>query len=148
MKVWLYLFAVGTGLTNAVQSGCNATLGKSIGPLPAAVVIGVVTTAAATLAGLLSGGLAWPGADRLAGAPWWAWVGGVLGASFILAQLFVAGQVGSGVFIAMTVNGVGDDVAGAGPLRAGRVPGASGGMGDGLPGRFACSPGLGLIARF
>lgn len=147
MKILLYLFAVGAGLTNAVQAGCNATLGKSIGQFPAAVVVGLVVTTTTLTVGLVAGGLAWPAADKVAGTPWWAWVGGVLGAIFVLSQLFVAGQVGSGVFIAMTVTAsvtmslvldhyglVGFDVR---PAGWGRIAGA-----------LFMFAGLGLIARY
>ena len=103
MKALLYLFAAAAGLLNAVQSGCNSTLGKAIGPMPAAVAIGVVATLSYLVAGAASGQLAWPGVEKVAGAPWWAWTGGVMGAVFVLSQLFVAQQLGSGVFIALTV---------------------------------------------
>jgi transporter family-2 protein len=147
MKVFLYVFAACSGLLNAVLAGCNSTLGKSIGQMQAAVVIGLVTTATAVVFGVVSGQLAWPGADKLAAAPWWAWVGGVLGATFILSQLFVAGQVGSGVFIALTVTAtvtmslvidhyglLGFDVR---PASWGRIAGA-----------LFMFAGLGLIAKF
>ena len=55
MKVFLYLFAVGSGLMNSVQAGCNAALGKSIGQMTAAVVVGVVIAASALLIGAASG---------------------------------------------------------------------------------------------
>lgn len=103
MKALLLGFAAAAGALNAVQAGCNSTLGKSIGPMPAAVTIGVVAVATYLVVGAASGQLAWPGLDKAAGAPWWAWVGGVLGAAFVLSQLFVAAQVGSGVYIALTV---------------------------------------------
>jgi len=103
MKVFLYLFAVGSGLMNSVQAGCNAALGKSIGQMTAAAVVGLVIAASGLLFGAVSGQLAWPGADKMHAAPWWAWFGGVIAAVFILSQLFVAPQVGAGVFIALTV---------------------------------------------
>ena len=76
MKAVLYLFAAVTGLLNAVQSGSNSTLGKTIGQMPAAAVIGVVALLTYMVAGIVSGQLAWPGMDKAAAAPWWAWLGG------------------------------------------------------------------------
>ena len=130
MKVFLYVFAACSGLMNAVQSGCNSMLGKSIGQMPAAVVIGLVTTASAVAFGLVSGQLAWPsGADAQA------------------AGVLVAAQVGSGVFIALTVTAtvtmslvldhyglLGFDVR---PASWGRIAGA-----------LFMFAGLGLIAKF
>ena len=147
MKMFLYVFTVCAGMLNAVQSGCNSTLGKSIGEMPAAVVVGLGTTLTALAVGLVSGQLAWSGAEKVAAAPWWAWIGGVMGTTIVLSQLFVAGQVGSGVFIAMTVTAsvtmslvldhyglVGFDVHLAG---WGRIAGA-----------LLMFAGLGLIAKF
>ena len=109
--------------------------------------VGPVIAALSRVFGLVSGQLAWPGADKLAAAPWWAWVGGVMGATFILSQLFVAGEVGSGVFIALTVTAtvsmslvldhyglLGFDVR---PASWGRIAGA-----------LCMFAGLGLIAKF
>ena len=39
----------------------------------------------------------------MAAAPWWAWTGGLLATVFILAQLFAAEQLGSAVFMTLTV---------------------------------------------
>ncbi len=147
MKAFLLVFAAGAGMLNAVQAGCSSTLGKSIGQMPAAVAIGVVALLTYVAAGAVSGQLAWPGADKVAAAPWWAWTGGVMGAVFVLSQLFVAEKVGSGVFIALTVTAaavtslvidnyglVGFEVH---PAGWGRIAGA-----------LFMFAGLGLIARY
>jgi len=103
MKAFLLVFAAIVGVLNAVQAGCSSTLGRAIGPMPAAVAIGFVALLAYFAAGAVSGQLAWPGAVKIAAAPWWAWTGGLMGAAFVLSQLFVAEKVGSGTFIALTV---------------------------------------------
>ena len=100
----LYVFAALAGLLNAVQAGANAGLGKAFdNKIMAGVAIVVCNLVAMTLVGLVAGQLAWPGTQRIAGAPWWAWTGGVLGTLFILAQLFAAGPLGSAVFMTITV---------------------------------------------
>jgi transporter family-2 protein len=104
MKAFLYLFAAGAGALNAVQAGCNAGLAKALGnPFAAALAIVGVSFTSLLTAGVVSGRLAWPDMDRVAGAPWWAWFGGVLGATFVMSQLLVAAQVGAGVYIGLTV---------------------------------------------
>lgn len=35
--------------------------------------------------------------------PWWGWVGGILGAFYILSTLFAAEKIGGAVFMALTV---------------------------------------------
>jgi transporter family-2 protein len=103
MSFLLYPFAILAGALNAVQAGSNATLAKTLGqPVAAALVIAAVatTTYLATIPFL---GLSWPGQERIAQVPWWAWSGGVLGAFYILSTLFVAEKVGSATYIGLTV---------------------------------------------
>lgn len=96
-------FAVAAGLLNAVQAGVNGTLGKQIGQFQAGLVVFTTSFVMFTLLGAVSGRLGWPGTDRIATVPWWAWCGGLLGGLFVLAQLFVAQKLGSAVFMGITV---------------------------------------------
>lgn len=91
------------GLLNAVQAGVNSTLGKQIGQFQAGLVTFTVSFVLFVLIGVATGRLGWPGTARIAAAPWWAWTGGLLGATFVLAQLFLAGKLGSAVFMGITV---------------------------------------------
>ena len=100
----LYLFAAVAGLLNTIQAGANAGLGKALdNKLAAGAAILAINMAIMLLAGAVSGQLGWPGLQRIAGAPWWAWTGGLLATVFILAQLFTAEQLGSAVFMTITV---------------------------------------------
>ena len=104
MTAMLYLFAAVAGLLNAVQAGANAGLGKALdNKFAAGLVVVLVNIAVMLLTGAVSSQLAWPGLQRMAAAPWWAWTGGILGAVFILAQLFTAERLGSAVFMTITV---------------------------------------------
>lgn len=92
------------GLFNAIQAGANAGLGKALdNKFAAGAAILAINTAVMLLAGAASGQLSWPGLQRMAAAPWWAWTGGLLATVFILAQLFAAEQLGSAVFMTVTV---------------------------------------------
>ena len=100
----LYLVAAMAGVLNAVQAGANAGLGKAFeNRLAAGLVISAVGLVAMLGAGIASGQLGWPGLARMAAAPWWAWTGGLLGAVFVLVQLFTAEQLGSAVFMTIVV---------------------------------------------
>lgn len=100
----LYLLPFLAGLANAVQVGANSALGKALdNKFAAALCILAVSATAIVLAGLITGRLGVPPLDKAAQVPWWAWTGGALGAGFVLSQLFVAEQVGSAVFMALTV---------------------------------------------
>lgn len=99
----LYALAILVGVTNAVQPGMFATLQRGLEqPLLAAFIIhlvGLVTLLA--LVPIL--GIAWPASGRASGIPWWAWLGGVLGAVYVLATAYLADRLGAAVFIGVTV---------------------------------------------
>ncbi len=100
----LYLIAAAAGVLNAIQAGANAGLGKAFeNKLAAAAVIAATTLVTMLAAGVASGQLGWPGLIRVAAAPWWAWTGGLMGAAFVLVQLFTAEQLGSAVFMTLVV---------------------------------------------
>ena len=104
MQWLLYGFAVVAGILNAVQSGCNATLGKSLQiPFVAALTIVAVSLSSLLLAGAVFGQLSWPGADKIGQVPWWAWFGGVLGATYVMSQLLVAQRIGAAAYMGLTV---------------------------------------------
>lgn len=99
-----YGFAVVAGLLNAFQSGANATLSKTLQqPFLAALVIVSISATSLLVAGLASGHLAWPEVARWNELPWWAWIGGIFGANFLMWQLLVAHQIGAGPYIGLTV---------------------------------------------
>ena len=101
--VWIMgIVAFLGGVLNTVQSGSNATLAKSMGqPVLAALVVSlanvVLYLAVAPFVGL---GLP---KGSLGAVPWWAWLGGLFGASYVLASIFFAEKLGAAVFIGLTV---------------------------------------------
>ena len=48
-------------------------------------------------------GLHLPKAEAFAAAPWWAWIGGALGGTYVIASIFFAEKLGGGIFIGLTV---------------------------------------------
>lgn len=101
---YLYGFAVFAGLLNALQSGANATLSKQLQqPFFAALVVVTVSATSLITAGLVSGQLGWASLDKSAEVPWWAWIGGMMGATFVMSQLLVAHQIGAGAYLGLTV---------------------------------------------
>lgn len=101
---WIfYLLAAAAGAANPAQAGANAELKKTLhDALPA--------TMAVYLSGLLGILLLWaivrqpiPGAEKLAGTPWWAWTGGLLSIGATLAGAVFAQRMGSGVFTGISV---------------------------------------------
>ena len=101
---WLLIpFVVLSGVLNSLQTGNNTQLGKSLGqPIAAAFIVylvGLLTLA--VIAPFL--GFSFSAYGRVGQAPWWAWVGGIFGALYILAMLYVTDKVGAGTFTALTV---------------------------------------------
>ncbi len=103
MQVLLGLVALVVGVLNTVQAGSNSTMNKTVeSPFFATMVVATGGIATYLVAGLFTG-FALPSAGRLQQAPWWAWIGGVLGALYILAMIFLAQKLGSAVFTGLTV---------------------------------------------
>ncbi len=103
---WLYAgLALLSGAALAVQVGLNNGLRERIGhPVPAAIT----SFATGTLA-LLAFGLAlrppMPRPAQLAGAPWWIWLGGVVGATYIMVTVTYSNRLGAAGWLGMVVTG-------------------------------------------
>lgn len=103
MGIFLYVFVVLAGALNAVQSGTNAQLARSLErPWLAGLVVCLSTTLVFAV-GMLVSGQGLPAAGKTASAPWWAWTGGLCGAAFVIASLFFAQKLGSGLFTGLTI---------------------------------------------
>ena len=103
---WLYAgLALLSGAALAVQVGLNNGLRERMGhPIPAAFT----SFATGTLA-LLAYGLAirpaWPRASSLSGGPWWIWMGGVVGASYIMMTVTFSNRLGAAGWLGVVVTG-------------------------------------------
>jgi transporter family-2 protein len=106
VATWGYLlFAVAAGAMLPVQFGINAQLAHWLeSPLRAALVsfaVGTLGLLAVTLP-LLRG---WPAASRLADAPWWLWVGGLMGAFYVVGSIVAAPRLGAVTLVALILAG-------------------------------------------
>ncbi len=103
MKWGLVLFVAIAGILNTIQTGSNATLNKTLGrPVWAVVAVFSVALATALVVALVSG-QRFPSSDDFALAPWWAWIGGIFGATYILSMVIAADALGAAVFMGLTV---------------------------------------------
>ncbi len=99
----LLAFAAGLGLT--VQVGMNAALRTQFGSAGAAALVNFLVGIAALTVFVVMMRTPVPTRAALAGAPWWAWLGGLFGA-FYIAVVTVAGpKLGATVLLAVTVFG-------------------------------------------
>ncbi len=94
------------GAMSATQTAVNGRLGQVLGsPAQSALVSFAVGTVALTVLVLLTR-TGWRVARPDGAAnPWWMWIGGVLGAAFVLGNVFLVGRVGTGVTVLLTLTG-------------------------------------------
>lgn len=101
----LLIFAVLIGAGLSVQVGLNAQLRTGLGaPFLAALANFLVGTAALLLL-LLFLRVQWPGPEQLKAVPVGHWLGGLLGALYVGAAIFLAPRLGSATLLALIVCG-------------------------------------------
>jgi transporter family-2 protein len=103
---WPYLlFAVVAGAMIPFQAGVNAQLAHWVGgPIRAALVSFLVGTLALLLIAVAQRKSV-PSIGRIADAPWWVWIGGLLGAFYVAGSIFAAPKLGAALLIAAVVAG-------------------------------------------
>jgi len=101
VPLWTLVFAVGLGVLIGFQPGSNATIGRSLGhPIYGALTNNIVGMSAmlvlfAVLLGMRNGAPPLSVAvSNAGGAPWWAWFGGLCGASYVIASILLAPRMG------------------------------------------------------
>jgi transporter family-2 protein len=106
VATWAYLlFAFAAGAMLPIQFGVNAQLAHWIeSPLRATLVSFVVGTLALFVAALAFA-RGWPGSERIGAAPWWVWVGGLLGAFYVLGSVVTAPRLGAATLVAVILAG-------------------------------------------
>ncbi len=102
---WLLAaFAVLAGISNPLQSGSNSALLKGIGaPVVAAFVVYAIGTVCLLACIPFLGLSVRDAAGRLSGVPWWAFIGGICNALFLMATLLVTKRLGSATFTTLVV---------------------------------------------
>ena len=103
----MYVFIALAGILNSIQAGSNATLQKSLLHPILSSLVSFVTGIAALLVALAIYTAAtktpMPSGHQLSTVPWWGWIGGTLGAVYILVMVLTAEKVGSGVFVGLSI---------------------------------------------
>jgi transporter family-2 protein len=104
--VWPYLLlAVVAGAMIPFQFGINAQLARWVGsPIASALVSFLVGTVALAIIVLIQR-KPLPSLSKLGGAPWWVWIGGLLGAFYVAGSISSAPKLGALTLIAAVVAG-------------------------------------------
>lgn len=99
MQFVLIGLAVLAGLSNPIQSAANAALNKAMQQvIPAALTIYAVAIVGLLCCAPFLGLSLRDLGPRFGAIPWWAWVGGLCNALFVLAAALATQRVGSAVF--------------------------------------------------
>lgn len=102
---FLYVFALGAGVSVAVQQVLNGGLRAALGSPAWAGFVSYVGGLLTMIVVLLALGENLPSWKAIANTPWWAWSGGVLGGVFILLMILLLPSLGAATLIALVVAG-------------------------------------------
>ena len=106
MAIWAYLlFGALAGAMLPFQFGINAQLAEWLGSPVRASFVSFVVGTLALLAVTLAFFRGWPSSSRIADAPWWVWVGGLLGAFYVLGSVVTAPKLGAATLVAAILGG-------------------------------------------
>ena len=106
MATWpYYLFAITAGAMLPIQFGINAQLAAWVGSPLRATLVSFVVGAAVLLVATLVFARGLTGERELGGAPWWVWVGGFLGAFYVLGSVVTAPKLGAAALFAFILAG-------------------------------------------
>jgi transporter family-2 protein len=101
MATWAYLlFAFAAGAMLPIQFGINAQLADWIGSSLRATLVSFAVGTAALVVATVAFARGWPGTERVGSAPWWVWVGGLLGAFYVLGSIVTAPRLGAATLVA------------------------------------------------
>ena len=105
MKSQYVLLALIGGAAVVVQVGVNSSLLRYAGqPIWATLVSFVVGTSGLALC-LLATRQAWPARAQFSGAPWWIWIGGLLGAFYVLTSVIAGPRLGATGYLGCVITG-------------------------------------------
>jgi transporter family-2 protein len=98
------LLGVGAGALVGMQAPVNARLGRAVGGVQAASISFLIGTVALLVAATVAhGGLG--GYAKAGGAPWWAFIGGLLGAVYVTVAILTVRTLGASSLTAVVIVG-------------------------------------------
>ncbi|HEX6638083.1 MAG TPA: DMT family transporter [Steroidobacteraceae bacterium] len=100
---WVLGIVAGFGLT--VQVGMNSQLRKVLQSANLAALISFLVGTLALIALLLAVRAPFPERAAFAAVPWWAWLGGLLGAFYVASSTVVAVELGATTLLGLALLG-------------------------------------------
>lgn len=105
MTWFLLVGALVAGAFLPLQAGINSQLRIYTGNSVIAAFISFVVGTIVLFGLALALRLHWPSSSGIAEAPWWVWIGGVLGAFFVYLTIVLADKLGAAVLISFIIAG-------------------------------------------
>lgn len=105
MHTTAYLATALIGMALALQVGLNSMVRLHVGSAAGAALINFVVGTVALACALLLLRTPWPTGAQLGAIPWWAWLAGLAGASYVAGSAVIGPMIGGAAFIALIVAG-------------------------------------------
>ena len=103
--IFLYILALGAGVSVATQQVLNGSLRAALGSPAWAGLISYAGGLLTMIAAVLVLGERTPSWKVAAEVPWWAWSGGLFGGIFILLSILLLPSLGAATLFALVIAG-------------------------------------------
>jgi transporter family-2 protein len=100
-----YLFAVAAGAMLPIQFGINAQLARYVDSPLRATLISFAVGTLVLLVAMLVFARTWPASESITAGPWWIWLGGFLGAFYVLGSVVTAPKLGAATLFVFILAG-------------------------------------------
>jgi bacterial/archaeal transporter family-2 protein len=100
-----FIFALLSGAAITAQAGSNSQLKQSLRDPIIALTINYIFGLVSVMLVVLFARVPLPTMQKIAAAPWWAWMGGLLGVLYGLSVVFLASRMGAATLISTVVTG-------------------------------------------
>lgn len=105
MNTIYYFLAFAAGLILTVQVGVNSTVRQSLGSPAMATLLSFLVGLISLAAFLALTRASLPTRAALSAVPAWAWLGGLLGAFYVVSTMIVGPRIGAASLLALSVLG-------------------------------------------
>ncbi len=105
MQPTLYALALAAGAVLIIQVGVNSALRSALGSPVVAAFASFLVGSLALACFLLLARTPWPVRAQLSAVPAWAWLGGLLGAFYVVTTIVVGPRLGAAALLALVVLG-------------------------------------------
>jgi transporter family-2 protein len=103
--MFYFVLAFVAGMALTIQVGVNSTLRRGLGDPGMATLVSFLVGTVGLVLFLLLTRTSLPTRTAVAAVPWWAWLGGLVGAFYVVTTVVVGPRLGSATLLALVVLG-------------------------------------------